>query len=470
MSRNRTEEANLQDSRSEFLPPKAGSGDSSQRNDEPILTRNIPNGQPRPSQQNIQGGMPQQGMTHPGMQPMQPGMMQPGMQPGMSGQPVMMQPGMQPGMQVGMIRPGMQPQPGQFVQAGQPMPGQPMMNPNMTGGPNGMIMTGPGAPGGPGGYPGGPGGYPGGNNQFGRPMVNQQFPTVQNRFHGDNKGLQNVQDTGPSNYESSQVCLGKCSGCMGAYLPCLGCCTNPYQTVPEGFSGIVMRFGKFYKLVGPGMHYLLPDLDTLELVDKREKVVELKHQTVVSKDNTSFMLDAVLYYRINNSYKSRFAVSSLKISLMDLAVTTLRNAVGKMTMQQFLEQKEHLAEHIEADISHIAETWGVKVLRVLVQDVYLPQEFRNTFSSGAVAKRISEAQVIASKAEVEVAKLLKDAAAALSTDAAFQIRYITALEAISKSSNPKMIFFPADFTDVGTANGDLLNTMAEEMDTLLKKK
>lgn len=284
-----------------------------------------------------------------------------------------------------------------------------------------------------------------------------QIFTAKSRFEGDNKGLQKMHEPGePTNYENYQVCSGKCSGWIGTYLPCLCCCSNPYQRVQEGYSGIITRFGKFYKLVGPGLHYLIPELDQLSLIDKREKVSQLKQQNVVTLDNASLTIDAILYYKIVNSYKSKFAAVNLTESIQDLGITTLRNVVGKMTVQQFLELQDHLAEQIEAEIAHVAATWGVKVMRLLVQDVFLPQQFRKTFSTGAVAKRISEAQVINSKADVQVAKLLKDASDALNTDAAFQIRYIDALENIAKNPNPKMIFFPADYQHVGTANADLL--------------
>lgn len=352
-----------------------------------------------------------------------------------------------------MMQPHMVPMPGQSMQYGGPGPQNPRVHPMGIGFgvPQHGNMAGP--PGRPNFPPQQIAPYPY-NPQQG-PGYGQGFPTM-SRFHGDNKGLQNVSDNQPSNYESYQVCSSKCSSWMGTWMNCLGCFTNPYQMVPEGYSGIITRFGKFYKLIGPGLHYLLPELDQLSLIDKREKVVQLKQQNVVTIDNASLIVDAVLYYKIINSYKSKFSAANLSVSIQDLSITTLRNVVGRMTVQQFLERQDHLAEQIEAEIAHIAATWGVKVTRLQVQDVFLPPQFRSSFSTGAVAKRISEAQVINSKAEVEVAKLLKDASDALNTEAAFQIRYIDALENISKSSNPKMIFFPADYQDVGRANVDLL--------------
>jgi len=89
-----------------------------------------------------------------------------------------------------------------------------------------------------------------------------------------------------------------------------------------------MRFGKFHALLPPGLHWINPDIDIIEFVDKREKTVVLKRQNVVTKDNMSLFIDAVLFHRIYDSYKSKFAVANLEASLVDLALTALRNVVG----------------------------------------------------------------------------------------------------------------------------------------------
>jgi len=443
----------------------AGTGENSEAsgNSQTILTRN------RPSGQAIQIDPQGQAEIQPGQPHLIPGggQMNHGMPPHMMHQ--MAQPGMVGPQFGGPVMPG-----GQFGGPGMPqgqfgMPGGQFRGPVM---PGGGQFGGPMMPGGQyGGQYGGPGmpGQPMGGQLQMRPINAYQQP---NRFANDNKGLQNMTagDAEGGAYGESQKCWGQCTGCLGTWLPCVCCCPNPYQTVPEGWNGIIMRFNKFYKLVGPGMHYLIPDVDVLVPIDKREKVIDLKQQGVVSKDNTSFRVDAVLYYKVTNAYKSKFGVSNLVAAIQDLAVTTLRNAVGRMTIQQFLELRDHFADQIEGEITHVAETWGVKVNRVLVQDVHLPLEFRSTFSTGAVSKKISEAQVITSKAEVEVARLMRDAAEALSTDAAFQIRYIDALESIAHSANPKMVFFPANYNDVGTANNDLLSSMADEMEGLLRNR
>jgi erythrocyte band 7 integral membrane protein len=357
-----------------------------------------------------------------------------------------------------------------FNQGPQFQPGYPQMaQQNMMMRPGQPMIPGPGQP--MGGY--GQMGY--GQPGFGpRPPMNNQMGAPQmpgagqglnqpllgggspNRFGADNRGIPTGEESNGGAYGTVQTSWGDCTGFLATYLPFPCCCfSNPYEIVPEGFSGVIQRFGKFYKLVGPGQHYLNRDVDSLVLVDKREKVLDLKKQAVVSKDNTTFGIDAVVYYRVVNTYKSRYAVVNLQHSIEDLAITTLRNVIGKFTLQEFLQQREEIAELVEHNVQEPAANWGASVHRVLVQDVILPVEARALFSTGALSKKIAEAQVIAAKADVEAARMMKEAADALNTEAALQIRYIDALDSVSKSNNPKMIFFPADYREVGTVNDHL---------------
>ena len=281
---------------------------------------------------------------------------------------------------------------------------------------------------------------------------------------------QNVQQKKDSNNDGSGGCygwvqrvFGDCQGFFGTWLPCFTCCPNPYKTVPQGFGAWVFRFGKYYKTVGPGMHYINPQCDEIYLKDKREKVVELHQQTVVTKDNVTFKINPVLFYRVFNIDNSGLALRNSALALKELAATTLRTAIGRMTLQQFLHDRETFAEQVRKEMQPVTKKWGVHVPRVAVQEFHINIRFQG----GAVAKQQAEAKLIEAQTEVEVARLMREAANELNTEAAFQIRYVDALEQLSRSSNRKMIFFPANYSDVGTANQDLVSSMVEEMDGLL---
>lgn len=282
-----------------------------------------------------------------------------------------------------------------------------------------------------------------------QPLARSQIQTEQARFNKN----QVVEETG-STYQASQECWGSMTGWCATWLCC--CCQEPpYKQVPQGYTGIIQRFGKFYKLVPPGLHYLNPELDQLVLVDKRETVLNLPKQVVQTKDNVTITIDSVLYYEIVDSYKSKFGVSNLSASLADIIQTVLRNAIGKLTLQEVLEQKDHLAEIMLEHITGPVFKWGAKVTRALIQEIFFGRDQQSTLSQGALARKIAEARVIQSQADVESARLMKEASDILSTDAAMQIRYLESLESIARTANPKYVFFPADYREMGSLNEHL---------------
>jgi erythrocyte band 7 integral membrane protein len=252
-------------------------------------------------------------------------------------------------------------------------------------------------------------------------------------------------------YEGCQTTCGDIKGFLGTYV-CQCCCPNPYKIVLQGFTGVIVRFGKFKSLVGPGIHYVNVDVDVLRLVDKREKTVDLSNQIVVSKDNMSLRINAILFYKIFDTYKSQFKAGDVGLLMRDLAQTTLRGMIGRLTMQEFLEKREALDKMILESMSKITVNWGVELKRVLVQDIQLPIEFRGTMSTTAIEKRISEAKLITAQADVESARLMKEMGELLNTNAALQIRYLETLNQISKSGNPKLVLFPTNYESIGFDN------------------
>jgi erythrocyte band 7 integral membrane protein len=173
-------------------------------------------------------------------------------------------------------------------------------------------------------------------------------PTGKGRINvNDNLALQGLSDGRSTNFESSQEQLGRFKGWCGAYF-CICCCPNPYQTVPQGYTGVILRFEKFYKLLGPGIYYINPQIDKLKCVDKRERTVDLHQQVVVTKDNMSLRVDAVLFYKIYDTHKALFRVDGVNLLVRDLAMTTMRGVVARLSLQEFIEKKEGVSEKIAA--------------------------------------------------------------------------------------------------------------------------
>jgi regulator of protease activity HflC (stomatin/prohibitin superfamily) len=243
-------------------------------------------------------------------------------------------------------------------------------------------------------------------------------------------------------YESCVRCYGNCCGTLTTW--CCVCCPNPYRSVSQYEYGVVKEFGKFTKVLPPGLHYLNPVVETLTLVDSREKVIELKKQSIMTKDNVNVTIDAVVYYKIEDAYRALFAIENVELAVAEIAKTALRDVFGHTLLQESLETKEKMAKHIRELIEKPTYGWGVTITRVLIQEILFSKDLQQNLSAAATAKRIAEGKIITAQADVDSAKLMREAADQLNTRAAMQIRYLDALTTLAKAGNTKVIFMPGE--------------------------
>lgn len=162
----------------------------------------------------------------------------------------------------------------------------------------------------------------------------------------------------------------------------------------------------------------------------------------MTKDNVSLQLTSVIYYRITSPHKAAFSISNIRQALVERTQTTLRHVVGARVLQDVIERREEIAQSIREIIEETALGWGVEVESMLVKDIIFSQDLQDSLSMAAQSKRTGEAKVIAARAEVEAAKLMRQAADILSSAPAMQIRYLEAMQAMAKSANSKVIFLP----------------------------
>jgi len=172
----------------------------------------------------------------------------------------------------------------------------------------------------------------------------------------------------------------------------------------------------------------------------------------MTKDNVSLQLTSVIYYRITSPHKAAFSISNIRQALVERTQTTLRHVVGARVLQDVIERREEIAQSIREIIEETALGWGVEVESMLVKDIIFSQDLQDSLSMAAQSKRTGEAKVIAARAEVEAAKLMRQAADILSSAPAMQIRYLEAMQAMAKSANSKVIFLPASAFPIRTAS------------------
>jgi erythrocyte band 7 integral membrane protein len=215
--------------------------------------------------------------------------------------------------------------------------------------------------------------------------------------------------------------------------------SSPYQTVQQGQVGLITRFGKYYKSVDPGLYQVNTWTEQLLRVDIRIQLADIPQQVIMTKDNVSVLLDSVLYWHVVDPYTAQFMVENVRKALIERTQTTLRLVTGTRTLQECIEHRDTLAQEIESIIAVPAASWGVKVESLLIKDLQFSSELLESLSAAAKQKRIGESKVIAAQAEVDAAKLMREASDILNTPAAMQIRYLETLSQMSKNSGTKVM-------------------------------
>jgi len=234
--------------------------------------------------------------------------------------------------------------------------------------------------------------------------------------------------------------LGTVVGFFGA-IPCCPC-PNPFRNVQQGSVGLVTRFGQFYKSVDPGLVQVNVCTESLKIVDVKIQISPIGRQTVITRDNVNVEIDSVIYFQITNPYRAAFGISDLRQALVERAQTTLRHVVGARAVQSVVTEREAIAFEIAEIVGDVADKWGVSIEGILIKDIIFSPEVSASLSSAAQQKRIGESKVIAARAEVDSARLMRQAADILASPAAMQIRQLEALQQMARSASSKVIFVP----------------------------
>ncbi|KAK4613834.1 hypothetical protein CLAFUW4_09296 [Fulvia fulva] len=276
------------------------------------------------------------------------------------------------------------------------------------------------------------------------PLVKVQPPRREDLQPSYAKAIEpDTEDAAQHGWYGSMInALGSCVGTLGA-IPCCIICPNPYKPVAQGNVGLVTKFGRFARAVDPGLVKINPLSENLIQVDVKIQIVEVPKQVCMTKDNVNLTLTSVIYYHIISPHKAAFGISNIRTALVERTQTTLRHVIGARVLQDVIERREEIAQSIREIIDETATGWGVAVESMLVKDIIFSQELQDSLSMAAQSKRTGEAKVISARAEVESAKLMRQAADILSSAPAMQIRYLEAMQSMAKTANSKVIFLPA---------------------------
>lgn len=213
------------------------------------------------------------------------------------------------------------------------------------------------------------------------------------------------------------------------------------RQISEYERGIKFRFGRFVKIMNPGWKIVLPVIESYKKVDIRTKAVDVPEQDAITKDNVSIRINAVIYYKVFDASKSILAVERYQYAVGQLAQTTMRNAVGAVSLDELLSERDKISSEICKVIDEATDPWGIKVENVELKDVKLPEEMQRVIAKVAEAEREKEAVITKSKGEKEAADNLAQAASVLSdSPGALHLRTLATLNDLSSDQSNTIIF------------------------------
>ena len=207
--------------------------------------------------------------------------------------------------------------------------------------------------------------------------------------------------------------------------------------------GVIFLLGRFWKVKGPGLIIVIPGLQKMIRLDLRTIVLDVPTQDVISRDNVSVKVSAVIYFRVVDPEKAVIQVENRVEATSQLAQTTLRSVLGQHELDSMLSERETLNADIQGILDQTTETWGIKVTNVEIKNVDLDESMIRAVAAQAEAERAKRAKIIHAEGEFQASKTLAEAASILAGQPqALQLRYLQTLTEISSERNTSTIVFP----------------------------
>ena len=231
--------------------------------------------------------------------------------------------------------------------------------------------------------------------------------------------------------------------------------SNSVKILREYERGVIFRLGRLIATKGPGLILLIPLVDRMVKVSLRTIVLDVPPQDVITKDNVSLKVNAVLYFRVVQAEKAIVEVEDYLGATSQLSQTTLRSILGQSHLDELLSERDQINRELQKIIDHQTEPWGIKVSNVEVKHVDLPPEMQRAMAKQAEAERERRAKVIHADGEFQASQKLADAAEIMNKQPqALQLRYLQTLTEIASEKNSTIIFpLPIDlvkpFLDMG---------------------
>ncbi len=216
---------------------------------------------------------------------------------------------------------------------------------------------------------------------------------------------------------------------------------NAIRVLNEYERGVIFRLGRVIRAKGPGLIILIPLLDRMQKVSLRLIAADVPPQDVITRDNVSVKVSAVIYFRVVDPVKAIISVENYLYATSQLAQTTLRSVCGQAELDDLLSERDKINAHIQEILDRHTDPWGIKVSVVEIKHIDLPQEMQRAMAKQAEAERERRAKIISAEGEFQAAAKLSEAAAIIQEHpVAIQLRYLQTLREIAAEHNSTTLF------------------------------
>jgi regulator of protease activity HflC (stomatin/prohibitin superfamily) len=213
------------------------------------------------------------------------------------------------------------------------------------------------------------------------------------------------------------------------------------KIIKEYERAVIFRLGRMVEPRGPGIIYVIPVVEKMSRMDLRVVTLDIPPQDVITRDNVSIKVNAVLYFRVLEPNRAVREVENYLYSTSQLAQTTLRSVCGECALDELLAEREKINTHVQTIIDQHTEPWGMKVTQVAIKQIDLPQEMQRAMAKQAEAERERRAKVIHADGEFQASQKLADAAEVMGKHPmALQLRFLQSLVEIASEKNSTTIF------------------------------
>jgi len=221
----------------------------------------------------------------------------------------------------------------------------------------------------------------------------------------------------------------------------IGIISSAVRVLFEYQRGVVFRLGRFAMVKGPGLRFVIPVIDKIIKVSLRTVAMDVPPQDVITKDNVSVKVNAVLYFRVVEPEKALIEVEDYLYATSQLAQTSLRSVLGQCELDELLSHRDRINQQLQELLDRQTDPWGVKISNVEIKHVDLPQEMQRAMARQAEAERERRAKVIHAEGEFQASQKLADAAGVISKESgALQLRFLQTLTEIATEKNSTIIF------------------------------